>query len=70
MTETIPQMRKRHAKELHAVLTAQADRGATQSEAAKVLGLSRSGLHNIVRRNGINWPVIRRGFKSREIENV
>lgn len=61
MKETIPQMRARHRHEIEEAIINQAVKGRTQTEAARILGMTTTGLNNIVRRQGIYWPVIRQG---------
>jgi transcriptional regulator with GAF, ATPase, and Fis domain len=56
MTETIPAMRDRQSLELVAAVTAQLDSGVSQAEAARRLGVSHTHLHNIIKRNAIDWP--------------
>ena len=61
MTETIPQMRARHRREIAAAISDQAALRITQTVAAKHLGMSLNGLNNIIVRNGLFWPVKRQG---------
>ena len=61
MTETIPQMRARHRREIADAVAKQAELRITQTKAAKQLGLSLQGLNNIIMRNGLPWPVKRQG---------
>lgn len=64
--ETIPEMRARHRRELEALIETMAARRITQTEAAKILGVSLTCLNNIICRNDIFWPVIRHGRKAKE----
>jgi len=61
MTETIPQMRARHRREIATAISDQAAMRITQTVAAKHLGMSLNGLNNIIVRNGLFWPVKRQG---------
>ena len=64
MTETIPQMRRRHRDEIRAAIEAQGALRITQAQAARNLNMSVQGLNNIIQRNGIDWPVKRQGVKT------
>lgn len=59
--ETIPAMRARHRREIEAAIRAHAARRITQTEAARELGLSLTGLNNLIKRMGIAWPVKYKG---------
>ena len=61
MTETIPQMRARHRREIATAISDQAALRITQTAAAKHLGVSMNTLNNIIVRNGLFWPVKRQG---------
>jgi hypothetical protein len=61
MIETYREMRKRHRAERLAAVKALADMRITQSQAAKLWGLSLTGLNNIIQREGIFWPVKAQG---------
>lgn len=63
MTETIPQMRARHRREIEAAVLEQAARRITQTQAARRLGMSLTGLNNLIHRVGIFWPVKQQGRK-------
>jgi len=52
------------------MIEAKANERITQTEAARHLGVTLTALNNIIRREGIYWPVIRRGFKSRTDEEI
>lgn len=56
MTETIPAMRRRHAREMHAAIQSQADARVTQTVAAQRLGWTLTALNNFIQRKGIYWP--------------
>jgi hypothetical protein len=55
--ETWQQMKDRHMAERVALLRGLADQGLSQTDAAKVLGISLSGLNNFVIRYRIGWKV-------------
>lgn len=55
MTETIPQMRSRHRKEILDKLAEANTWGVPQSVAAKALGMSTTGFNNLLRRSGVEW---------------
>jgi transcriptional regulator with GAF, ATPase, and Fis domain len=61
--ETIPQMRARHRREIEQAVKDMAARRITQAEAAKMLGMTRSGINAIIQRKGIFWPVKQQGRK-------
>ncbi len=59
-------MTMRHHRERVELVQSLAQSRYTQSEAAKILDISRTNLNNFIQRNGIYWPVIRQGRKSGE----
>lgn len=63
MTEemTLPKLRETYFAARRAMIKRCADKGMTQTEAAKALGVSPSYLNRFASDNGINWPVIRPG---------
>jgi transcriptional regulator with GAF, ATPase, and Fis domain len=62
--ETWDQMTARHERERRDMVERLAAERITQTQAARRLGISLSGLNNFIQRNGIFWPVIRQGFRS------
>jgi transcriptional regulator with GAF, ATPase, and Fis domain len=63
MTETIPQMRQRHAAEIRQAVERLASERITQAEAARRNGMNLTAINNLVRRLGIFWPVKRQGVR-------
>lgn len=61
MTETWDQMTRRHKRERRAMVEALAARRLTQTEAARKINTTLTCLNNYVRRNRIDWPVVRQG---------
>lgn len=66
--ETIPEMRKRHRREILAALARANDWNVPQSVAAKMMGMSTTGFNNLIRRNGVEWkhPRVYRGHEARQ----
>lgn len=65
MTETIPQIRARCRADIKAAVIAQRDKGITQTEAGRNLGLSTQGINNLIHRLDIKWPLKRQGRTSK-----
>jgi hypothetical protein len=63
MTETIPQMRERHAREIRQAVEALAAERITQTEAARRNHMPLTHLNNLIHRLGIFWPVKRQGVR-------
>lgn len=63
MTETIPQMKARHACELRQAVERLAAERITQTQAARSQGMTLTALNNIIRRAGIFWPVKAQGVR-------
>ena len=61
MTETIPQMKLRHKREVRAALERLAAERITQTEAARRNGMALTDLNGLLVRMGIFWPVKRQG---------
>ncbi len=61
-------MNARHAHERLELVLALRDARLTQTQAAARLGTTLGCLNNYVQRNGICWPVKRRGRKSRRVQ--
>ena len=59
--ETWDQITRRHKFEKIAIVEALAAERITQTEAAKRLGMTLTGLNNFIHREGILWPVIKQG---------
>lgn len=70
MSETWQEMTDRHALEKAEAVMALSEQGLTQTEAAKVLGMSLSQLSNYLNRNDLTWRVVRQGFASRDPESL
>ena len=68
MNETWPEMRARHKKEQLDLVRGYAKRGFTQTESADRMDWTMRSLNSFVIRNKIDWPVIRRGNKSRKTQ--
>jgi hypothetical protein len=64
MTETIPQMRERHAAEIRQAVERLASERITQAEAARRNGMALTHLNNLIHRLDIFWPVKRQGVRS------
>ena len=61
--ETWDQITRRHKAEKRAVVQALANERITQTEAARRLNFTLTGLNNFIHREGIFWPVIQQGKK-------
>lgn len=61
MTETLPEMKARHRAERRALVEKMAKERMTQTQAARRLGVKLTHLNNLIRREGIFWPVVRQG---------
>ena len=61
---TLPGLRRDYITARRSLIEAHAKTGATQTAAAERLGVTRYALRNIIRREGIFWPVKRQGRKS------
>jgi transcriptional regulator with GAF, ATPase, and Fis domain len=59
--ETWLQMTKRHKAERDALVMSLASDRITQTQAARMLGISLTGLNNYIHRRGIFWPVVQQG---------
>lgn len=68
--ETWADMTLRHSLEKAEAVMALSEQGLTQTEAAKVLGMSLSQLNNYLKRSGLEWRVVRQGFQSRDPESL
>lgn len=64
MTETIPQMKARHKREIRAAVERLASERITQTEAARRNGMALTALNSMVQRLGVYWPVIRQGVRT------
>ena len=61
--ETWKEIRERHHMERFNLVQNMADKGVTQTEACKLLGVNMTTLNNYIRRNGVNWHTIKQGRK-------
>jgi plasmid maintenance system antidote protein VapI len=66
MLETLPEMRQRHKQEVIDLVLHYAEKGLTQTEAAKILDVSCRNLNNIIARQGLTWPYKRRGRRAND----
>jgi len=55
--EAWAEMIERHKRERHELVKAMIARRITQTDAAKLLGMSHRALNNYCQRNGVFWPV-------------
>lgn len=62
--ETWKEIRERHHMERFNLVQNMADKGVTQTEACKLLGVNMTTLNNYIRRNGVNWHTIKQGRRT------
>ena len=60
---TLPKLRETYFAARRALVERKAAERITQTRAARELGVNLTCLNNIIRREGIHWPVIRQGKK-------
>jgi len=61
--KTLPELTRTYRQARRAMVERHARAGLTQTEAARELGVSLTALNNLIRREGIDWPVKRQGRK-------
>lgn len=62
--ETLPQLEATFKNAQRAMIERCNEQGLTQSQAARKLGVTRTGLHTMITRHGIIWRVIRQGTRT------
>jgi hypothetical protein len=70
MIETMTELKLRHRAEVKLLLLSQANQMITQTEAARNLGMTLSGLNNLVCRLNIHWPVKMQGRHKSNVEQL
>ena len=70
MIETMTELKLRHRAEVKLLLLSQANQMITQTEAARNLGMTLSGLNNLVCRFNIHWPVKMQGRHKSNVEQL
>jgi hypothetical protein len=70
MIETMTELKLRHRAEVKLLLLSQANQMITQTEAARNLGMTLSGLNNLVCRLNIHWPVKMQGRHKSNVEKL
>jgi hypothetical protein len=70
MIETMLELKLRHRAEVKLLLLSQANQMITQTEAARNLGMTLSGLNNLVCRLNIHWPVKMPGRHKSNVEQL
>jgi len=63
---TLPELRRDYEARRRALVMAKRERGLTQTQAARELGVSLQALNNLLRREGIDWPHKRQGLPRHE----
>lgn len=63
------EMTARHKRERIEMVQSLARSGYTQTQAAKILDTSVTGLNNFIQREGIHWPVKKQGRAKHETIN-
>lgn len=64
---TLPELKKSYYETRRKMIVRCAKKRMTQAEAALALGVTRTCLNNIIKREKIAWPVIRQGVKTKDI---
>lgn len=64
--KTLPELTRTYRQARRAMIERHAQAGLTQREAARQLGVSPTALNNIIRREGIDWPVKRQGRRAKQ----